>query len=285
LGWCLTPPNFFFYFKTRPEMAKFNKKATPEQSYFVPVGTIEALIFQGGSYALTLGYVDITGAIKDNTLLSKEAGRYIEYVQSKDKLGRDNPKRFKFDQSVGRFMTRPSDRDINGKSQYDFLKNHPECEASPNGQYETDSEGNVFQTGVTFREVNAAKDAASALKIDRLKNEAETKALNLDERSLEEVANIVGYFGDVDEMMMLKVVEYARHKPSVFLDVLKDGDRTVLATIRRGISEGVIKKNGPVYKYEGLTLGVNEDEAVVVLKRSTEVLKALQKKFGFAPAE
>lgn len=258
-----------------------NKKfKAPEHFHFVPVGFVVDNIFQGGSFALSLGYIDHAGAVKDNIEPEGSKGRYVQYVQNKDDKGRDVGKRFRFDQSLGRIMTRPSDRDIYGKSQYEFLKNHPDCEGSPNGTYVFDEEGNKVQTGVTFRELNSAKDAEIALRADKARVKAEMTALTLDEKTLEEIANIIGYFGDVDEHMSLKVCEFARKKPGVFEELLNSDNRSVRALIRKAVQEGVFRLQGALIKWENTTVGVSEDDAIAKLMTNKEMTRAIQQKLG-----
>lgn len=258
------------------------KYKLPEQTQFVPTGKFVETIFQGGSYSLSLGYTDHAGVIKDKDYPNGQRGRYVEYVQAKEANGRDKAKRFKFDQSLGRIMTRPSDTDIYGRSQYEFLKNHPECEGSPNGIYEE-----AGQVGVSFRELNTAKDAAIAVQSDRLRNKAEATAFNLDDQTLEEVANIIGYFGEVDDMMLLKVVEFARKQPGEFDNLIKSEDRGVRAVIRKALAEGLFKQFGKdgLIKWETTVIGNDENDAVATLRKDKAMLVALQEKLGIDAAE
>lgn len=254
-----------------------SKKFKPvEHSQFVITGPFVDTVFQGGSYALSLGYTDHAGAIKDNTPQSGQKGRYVEYVTARNERGQDKAKRYRFDQSLGRLLTRESDTDIYGKSQYQFLKNHPECEGSPNGIYTDDG----TQTGITFRELNTAKDAAVALRADRLRNKAEANALSLDDQTLEEVASIIGYFGEVDDQMLLKVVEFARKKPGDFTAILEADDRGIRAIVRKAIAEGIFKEHGQIIKWESTTIGNDENDAVATLRKDKAMLSALQEKLG-----
>lgn len=257
----------------------------PEQHQFVPTGIFVDTIFKGGTYSLSSGYTDSVGAIKDNTPGSGQKGRYIEYVTAKDNFGRDKAKRYQFNQSLGRLLTRPSDTDIYGRSQYQFLKNHPECEGSPNGIYEEGPDGKKTQVGVSFRELDTAKDAAIALRADRERNKAETIALNLDEETLEEIAAIIGYFGEVDDMMYLKVGEFAKRTPGDFTRILDSDDRGYKAIIRKAVSEGIFREHGDVIKWENLTIGINEEDAVATLRKDKATLSALQEKLGIAVSD
>jgi hypothetical protein len=258
------------------------KNKTIEQNQFVITGPFVDTIFRGGSYAISLGYTDHAGVIKDQQYPQGQKGRYVEYVQNKDEKGRDRAKRYRFDQSLGRLLTRPSDTDIYGKSQYAFLKNHPECEGSPNGNYEKDDAGKDVQTGITFRELNAAADAAIALKADTQRIKAEVNALALDDQTLEEIAALgPNYFGEVDDMMRLKVVEFARRFPGQFTDIFNEADRGIRAIIRKAVKEGIFsEQQSGVIKWETTTIGSSEDDAVVTLRKDKDMVKALQDKLG-----
>jgi hypothetical protein len=250
-----------------------------EQSYFVPYGDFADVIFRGGSYGISTGYTDHAGAVKDGDNAKGTPGRYVEYIASKDDNGRDKAKRFKFDQSLGRFATRQSDTDIYGKRQYDFLKNHPECEGSPNGNYV--GEGNKkVQTGITFREADALKDSSAIVKIDKQRIKAESSAVELDDETMTEIANLIGYFGEADDLMRTKVMDFAKRKPAEYLDALNADDRGVRAIIRKGLKENVFFTVGEMIKWDKTTLGNNENDAVAFLRKEKEVLTAIQEKLN-----
>src|SRR5689334_3892065 len=131
----------------------------PEQTHFILFGEALDKINRGGSHAMSLGYVDNANA------LGRGVGVYVEYITSKDQRGNPKAKRFKWDESFRKIMTRPSDRDITGLSQFEYLKNSPECEGSPNGFYQK-IDGQLVQLGVVYREFNPEKDAENALEAD-----------------------------------------------------------------------------------------------------------------------
>lgn len=249
-------------------------------SQFVVVGQFNETVFNGGTVGISVGYSDHAGAVKDRQYPSGEQGRFVQYVLSKDDKGRDVPKRFKFTESLRRFMTRPSDVDIYGKSQYEFLKNHPSCEGSPNGHYEEDDKGNRVQVGIQFRELNTAKDAEVALQADKLRVKAETSVLNLDEQTLTEVANILGIYGEPDSLMRLRVAEWSRKQPAEYMELLESGDRALRAIVRRALNEGIFTKQGTLIKWETVLLGSDENHAIATINSNPEMLQALQEVLG-----
>ena len=236
--------------------------------HFVVVGSFLETVNRGGSVALQLGYTDHSGKV------AKNKGDYVEYVMSRDEKGKNKAKRFRFDSSFRRLLTRLTDTDINQVSQYDFLKNHPGSEGSPNGTY--DSKGN--QTGVVFRELNSAKDATVALQSDRQRNEALTSAFNLEEETLTEVANIIGYYGEPDDLMKLKVVEFAGKRPAEYTELLNSGDRSLRALLRKALSEDIFTRKGALIMWEQTVVGSNEDDAIATLHRDKEMYDALKNK-------
>lgn len=266
-------------------MSKQKKFTQVEHTHFVITGPLQETVFNGGTVSISVGYVDNAGAVKDRQYPKGEKGRYIEYVASKDDKGRDKAKRFRFDESLRRLLTRDADADIYGKKQYDFLKNHPECEGSPNGSYEEDGVGGKVQVGITFRELDTVKDAGVALDAEELTTLAKASALQLDDTTLTEIANIIGYFGEPDKLMRLKVVEWAGKKPSLYNQLLKSADRGVRAIVRKSLDENIFRTKGDMILWEENIIGVNEDAAVATLLKDTELLTALQGKLGIVPAE
>jgi hypothetical protein len=105
--------------------------------------------------------VGVVGS-KDN---APSVGKVVKYVTSRDG-GKDKGKYFTWNESHRRFMVREGEKDVYGVTQYDFLKNAPECEGSPNGNYLPDG----TQIGVMYREMNEAKDAEVALNGVRFSN-------------------------------------------------------------------------------------------------------------------
>jgi hypothetical protein len=232
------------------------------------------IINNGGSIALMTGYTDYDGVI------TGEKGKFVQYVTGKNAQGKEIPKRFRFDESFRRLMTRETDKDFNGISQYDFLKNYPACEKSPYGEYRDNGDGTMTQLGVWFRELNDSKDAEEALKADEARINAQAEALGLDEGMLLEVAAILGHFGEPDKLMRLRVVDYAGKKPRHFNEILKSGDRGVRATVRRALNEGLFEQKGSLIYWSSTVVGSDENSAVGQLLQDVTMLNAVREKLG-----
>ncbi len=253
------------------------KKFEQDQKFFVVVSPFLENTFEGGSVAIPLGYVDNAGAITDKDNPKGQKGRYVEFIYAKDEKGRDKARRYSFKEGLRRLMTRTTDTDIYGKSQYDFLKNSPFCEGSPNGTYD---EKDGVQTGVMFREADSAKDAKVMLDADRVRMKAEVAADGLDEETLAEVASLLGYYGDVDDLMRHYVVTRAGKDPAGFNKILNSGDRVYRAIVRMALKENIFKKKGGVISWEETLIGHDEDAAVQTLIREKDILKGLESALG-----
>lgn len=247
------------------------KFTLPEQIKFILFGKALEFVNRGGVQNISLGYVDNTGKVS-------EAGNYVEYITAKDsKTGKLTPKRYRFDQSLSRLQTRKTDQDIFSVKQYDFLKNHPSCEGSPNGTYRKNAAGVLEQVGAIFREYDPDKDAQVALAADTLRIEAQAVAMKLDDETLEEVANILGHYGAVNDAMRVRVIEFAGKRSDQFNDLMKAGDRSLRALIRRAVKDGEFTKKGSLIFWGDTPLGT-EDDAITILLKDVEMTNALKTK-------
>lgn len=248
------------------------------QTHFVICGEAKEKVDNGGSIALMDGYIDYDG-------IFGEKGKYVKYVNSRDsRTGQDRGKRFRFDLSLRRVMVRDNDRDFNGIKQYDWLKNYPTCEGSPYGDYVVVN-GVRKQRGVEFRELNTAKDAQVALEADTYRVKAQAEVLNLDDQTLEEVSAVLGHYGAVDQIMRLKVLEFAGKRPNEYFELMKSGDRSVRAIVRKALDRGIFSKKGSLIMFESTMMGADEDGAIATLVREPDMLNALQEKLGLAKTE
>ena len=248
-----------------------------EHQIFVLCGEGLELVNNGGSIVLSETYFDNSGEVNGQPGL-------VKYVTSKSREGKELGKRFRFDLSFRRLLTRDTDKDFNGLSQYKWLKNYPQCEGSPNGEY-VEIDGNFVQRGVLFREMNDAKDAEIALQADEERVNAQATALGLDEETLQEVGAILGHYGAPDKLMRLRVVEYAGKKPKNFNEILSAGDRTIRSLVRRALSDGIFRMKGTVIYWGDTVVGADEDKAVAMLLSDLSMQNALREKFGIPIAE
>lgn len=242
-------------------------------TYFVLTGIGLEKINRGGTHSMC-SYVDYAGVFGS-------PGATVRYVTSRDDRGKDRGKYFTWSESHRRFVVREGERDINGITQYEFLKNAPECEGSPNGSYSPD--GN--QVGIIYREMNTAKDAEVALEADQSRIKAQASALELDQTVLSEVAAHIGVFAGKDDpnslIMRVRVVDWAGKNPNDYFAVLNSGDREVRAVIRKAIADGVLTVKGELILWENTTVGANENAAVSHLMIDPAMYSALKEKIDF----
>lgn len=222
-------------------------------------------------------YVDYAGTFGS-------PGATVKYITSRDDKGRDKGKYFTWSESHRRFVVREGERDINGITQYDFLKNSPECEGSPNGTYSAD--GN--QTGVIYREMNTAKDAEVALEADHSRITAQANALALEPSVLAEVAAHIGVFASTEDpnalIMRVRVVDWAGKNPTDYFEVLNSGDREVRAVIKKALADGILTIKGTIIQWENTVIGSDENAAVARLIADPAVYSALKEKIDFKSA-
>lgn len=246
-------------------------------TYFVLTGIGLEKINRGGTHSMST-YVDYAGVFGS-------PGATVRYVTSRDDRGRDKGKYFTWSESHRRFVVREGERDINGITQYDFLKNAPECEGSPNGVYGPDGS----QTGVIYREMNTAKDAEVALEADQSRIKAQASALELEPTVLSEVAAHIGVFAGKEDpkglLMRVRVVDWAGKNPSDYWTVLNSGDREVRAVIRKAIAENVLIQKGTLIQWENAMVGADENAAVSYLMNDPVMYSALKERINFKSAE
>lgn len=242
-------------------------------TYFVLTGIGLEKINRGGTHSMST-YVDYAGAFGS-------PGATIRYVTSRDDRGRDKGKYFTWSESHRRFVVREGERDINGITQYDFLKNAPECEGSPNGTYSPDG----TQTNILYREMNTAKDAEVALEADQVRILAQANALALEPTVLAEVAAHIGVFASKDDpgnlQMKVRVVDWAGKHPADYWTVLNSGDREVRAVIRKAIADSILSVKGTIIMWEETVIGADENAAVSKLMNDPAMFSALKEKIDF----
>lgn len=242
-------------------------------TYFVLTGYGLERINRGGTHSMS-SYIDMAGVFG-------QPGATIRYVTSRDSNGRDKGKYFTWSESHRRFVVREGECDINGITQFDFLKNSPECEGSPNGTYLPDG----TQSGVIYREMNTAKDAEVALEADQARIKAQASALELEPDVLSEIAAHIGVFASKEDknglLMRVRVVDWAGKHPSDYWSVLNSGDRQARAVIRKAVSDGILNVKGTIISWEATVLGADENAAVAFLMNDPVIYSALKDKLGF----
>jgi len=199
-------------------------------------------------------------------------GRGVKYVQSRGDDGRDNGKNFTFSQSKNAFICRAEDKDVYGKSMVDFLKNHPNCQGSPNGNYR-----GSLQLDVVFKLLDTEGDAEVALEAKRNMARALDSVLKLDPQTLAEVASIgIAYHGTPNSIMLHRVSEWAEKRPLDYFNILNSGDRFLRAIIRKAVKEGVIQVRGTLHYWGEELLGGSEDAAIAYITNHPDAEQALR---------
>jgi hypothetical protein len=235
---------------------------TNKFKYFVLNAEISA---KGGSINFRT-YTDHANA------LGKGTGVGVQYIEGVDDKGRARGKWFELSQSRRTFIVREGQKDTQGISMYDFLKNSPDCEGSPNAQPNSKP---------LYREMNEAQDAKVALSSSQNRIKAAASALDIDPETMIELAAHIGYFESADELMRHRVVEWAEKRPEDYFAILNSGDRRIRALIRKGISDGLLTMKGPVIHWNTTVLGNNEDAAVAKLVAEKSILQALEDELDF----
>jgi|GEM_PF-5907586 len=213
---------------------------------------------------------------------TSQPGSVAMYVQSKDDRGRDKGKYFNLNQSHSNFMVREGEKDIYGRSQFDFLANSPDCKDSPNGFYQGEGEDRV-QVGVIFKLMDTAGDADVAIEASKRRAKAEMSALEVDDETLQDLAAHIGIFGEANNLMRHQVHQWASKRPLDYFEVLNSGDRAIRAIVRKAVSEGIFTKKGEIIMWGATVVGPTEDGAVSNLMRDgKDILEALEKKMDLS---
>jgi hypothetical protein len=233
--------------------------------YFVLVPEVAA---KGGSISFRT-YTDHSNA------LGRGHGVGVQYVEGVDDKGKARGKWFELSQSHRTFVVREGQKDAEGKLMYDFLKNSPDCEGSPNA---------AANAKPLFKEMNEAKDAKVAIESGKLRTKAQARVYDLEEskdfETLSELAAHIGYYEAPDEIMIHRVAEWAGKKPEDFFEVLDSGDRPIRALIRRALNSEILSKRGPVIHWDKTVIGNDEDSAVAKLIEDAAMLEALEQQTG-----
>jgi hypothetical protein len=196
-------------------------------------------------------------------------------VSSRDRTGRDIPRKFNFTRKNRTMRIPNGQKDIYGNSVVEFLRNAPYCEGSPYGAYITDDSGERVQANIYFKEVNADKDAETAIQSRYLKNEAETTALNLEGEDLLSMAALFGRTSDKQNILKFQLLEIASNDPATFMEIYKSPDRQIRSVIRRAVNKNVFKLVGKMIMWDTTQVGIDEDDAVATLMKDEKMLKSI----------
>lgn len=247
--------------------AKKKTFKVPEYVYFVfAKGTNAGYGFS--SYTDHVGALGVPGAVVTISYQLDKANRAIPYHFS---MGtRDRALRIEKNKT-----------DMNGVSVVEFLRNHPECKGSPNGQYlktllsgEADPES---QVGIYFKEMNEEADAKIALEAKNFRREAENIAAGLSIEEVYDVCAILGQFKKGETLSRHFIMEIAGNKPELFMHAYNNPQRKSLSLIKRGLQKGVLTSQGSVILWGKTTLGLDEVEAATAIQKDKKLMDGLEK--------
>lgn len=207
------------------------------------------------------------GAPYGFTTYSDSDGNLCQIVDKKDKDGNAIPRRFSFSRKERTMRIPKAQKDIHGNMVVDFLRNHPECEGSPN------NDGQMTM----FKELNEGRDADLAINAKATRIEAENKAMSLEGQDLEDVCSLIGVFSKSPSIQKHRVLEFAGNEPDTFLTLFNSPDRTIRSLIRKSISAGVLNLRGKLITWEQEIIGSDENEAVSKLSGDKKLQDAIEK--------
>lgn len=207
------------------------------------------------------------GAPYGFTTYTTQEGDVKMISYKKDKEGNPIPHKFKFSRKE-RVMRIPKlQKDVNGNSTVEFLRNHPECEGSPN---------NAGQA-ILFKELNEGKDADLAIVAKKSRIDAENKALALEGQDLEDICSLIGVFSSDPSIQKHRVLEFAGNEPDLFLTLYNSPDRKIKSLIRKAVSINVLTKRGTLITWDDEIIGSDEAEAVARLAKDKKLQEAIDK--------
>jgi hypothetical protein len=146
------------------------------------------------------------------------------------------------------------------------LRNSPFCEGN-----------DITSSRIIYREIDPEKDADIKVSIELDKMEAKNLALSLTGPALANMAVLCGTNSDSGNIQRLRVLEYADANPARFMEIHKDTELSERALFRRAYASGVISKKGVTYIYKDIALGLDEDEAVKLIKKEPKVAESIQR--------
>lgn len=224
-----------------------------------------------------------------NGYTDKESGMLMQIFKGrKEVVGGervDVPHRFKFDQAHRTIRVHKNDKSIipsiesyydeNGELQerkifiksVDFLRKHPACKGSPNGD---------GGDGWEFSELKEHDDAVTAVDAKKNQLKALNAAMNLDTKDLKEMAALYGMFDPDDAKQKHFLLEKAGANPSEFLEFFESPERSAKALLKKAISLGIVKTKGTLHVWEKETLGADEDLAIAKLIADKDYAEGLR---------
>ena len=160
--------------------------------------------------------------------------------------------------------------DINEKQDrrvYEFIKGHP-----------------LLRGKFTIEDLraNEKKNAEGALK----SAEAITKATELTDNAMRDLALLMGMESDLDDTMLkAKIIQFSNQSPEKFLSLVNDMDQEYRIFLKKALNKKVLNNINGVWKHGSLNIGLSDDQAIVWLKDNADLYAMLrhQVRTGQAP--
>lgn len=204
---------------------------------------------------------------------NNEKGQTTGFIEGKDKDGMPIYRRWKFDKDVRKISVHKEKTDIDGKTKaVDFLRNSPNCKGSPNGTYTTDGD----QLDVFFEEVNETKAATIGVEFETMRLKAQNAALAVKGQDFIDLCALIGVFNKEEMVMRFALLDYAKNKPTSFMEIYEDPVRQLKSLIRRAVKTNVFTKEGKMLMWENKLIGTDEEDAVATLRKDENLLKAIK---------
>lgn len=207
-------------------------------------------------------------------------GNIIEYHEGaiNNKTGKPEPADMNFSRrhKVMPVHVKANGKDRNGNFilKADYLRNHPECEGSPNNEGQQ----------CWFKEMNTDRDVDLALEASNMRRRAENVAAGLSGAELRSAAALYNETSDSAKKQKFAVLQWAFHDPERFLKQIASDDFKIKGFIKRCLSHGIFEKHGTIIRWGSVTIGIDEDDAVrkLLLDETTAsaVKKLLEEKEG-----
>lgn len=145
------------------------------------------------------------------------------------------------------------------KRVYEFLKTHP-----------------LLRGKFTIEDLraNEEKNAEGALK----SAEAITKATDLSNNAMKDVAILMGMDSDLDDTMLkAKIIQFANTSPDKFLSITNDIDQEYRVFLKKAENKKVLTRINGVWKNGSLNIGLSDEQAIVWLKDNADIYALLRK--------
>lgn len=203
-----------------------------------------------------------------------EKGKHVQALDPRGAVVR-----YKFNKSKRMLRIHKGQEDV-----IDLIRNHPECEGSPNGQYR-EINGKLVHLDATFKEMNSDKDADVVISAAKLRAEALQLSVELmnEPEKAEMVATILN-INTTGKSSFAGLMTYAEGNPKEFLSVAKADDIEYRGLIKKAINTGVLERRGVTYFIGTIEFGIEEDDMLKSILTDKDKYTLLYRKvYGVDP--